>query len=95
MNKISLLTTDIENKIKKIVDLQSQLKKGNNHLIQEVHALKNIIEDQKVIIENLEKKLKILKIAKTLEIGKDNQQAKLKINELVREIDKCIALLNN
>ena len=52
MNKISLLTTDIENKIKKIVDLQSQLKKGNNHLIQEVHALKNIIEDQKVIIEN-------------------------------------------
>lgn len=95
MNKISLLTKDIENKIKKIVDLQSQLKKENNHLIQEVHALKNIIEDQKVIIENLEKKLKILKIAKTLEIGKDNQQAKLKINELVREIDKCIALLNN
>ena len=48
MNKISLLTKDIENKIKKIVDLQSQLKKENNHLIQEVHALKNIIEDTKV-----------------------------------------------
>lgn len=95
MNKISLLTKDIENKIKKIVDLQSQLKKENNHLIQEVHDLKKIVENQNVIIENLEKKLKILKIAKTLEIGKDNQQAKLKINELVREIDKCIALLNN
>ncbi|HQH18119.1 MAG TPA: hypothetical protein PKZ43_01090 [Bacteroidales bacterium] len=95
MNKISLLTKDIENKIKKIVDLQSQLKKENNHLIQEVHDLKKIVENQNVIIENLEKKLKILKIVKTLEKGKDNQQAKLKINELVREIDKCIALLNN
>ena len=95
MNKISLLTKDIENKIKKIVDLQSQLKKENNHLIQEVHDLKKIVENQNVIIGNLENNLKILKIAKTLEIGKDNQQAKLKINELVREIDKCIALLNN
>ncbi|HQI46628.1 MAG TPA: hypothetical protein PLC59_11290, partial [Bacteroidales bacterium] len=75
MNKISLLTKDIENKIKKIVDLQSQLKKENNHLIQEVHDLKKIVENQNVIIENLEKKLKILKIVKTLEKGKDNQQA--------------------
>lgn len=33
-------------------------------------------------------------IAKTLESGKDSYQAKLKINELVREIDKCIAILN-
>lgn len=95
MNKISLLTTDIENKIKKIVDLQSQLKKENNHLIQEVHDLKKIVENQNVIIGNLENNLKILKIAKTLNKGKDNQQAKLKINELVREIEKCIALLNN
>lgn len=95
MNKISLLTKDIENKIKKIVDLQSQLKKENNHLIQEVHDLKKIVENQNVIIGNLENNLKILKIAKTLNKGKDNQQAKLKINELVREIDKCIALLNN
>jgi len=95
MNKISLLTKDIENKIKKIVDLQSQLKKENNHLIQEVHDLKKIVENQNVIIGNLENNLKILKIAKTLNKGKDNQQAKLKINELVREIEKCIALLNN
>ena len=62
MNKISLLTTDIENKIKKIVDLQSQLKKENNHLIQEVHDLKKIVENQNVIIGNLENNLKILKI---------------------------------
>jgi chromosome segregation ATPase len=96
MDKFSIIVSGLEYKIKKIVDLQNQASNENQKLKQEIHEIKNIIEDQKVIITNLEEKIKVLKIAKTLEAaGKDNNQAKLKINELVREIDKCIALLNN
>ncbi len=43
----------------------------------------------------LEERIKVLSLAKSLsndEIGKN--ELKLKINELVREIDKCIALTN-
>jgi hypothetical protein len=95
MDKFSIIVSGLEYKIKKIVDLQNQILNENKKIKQEIHDKKNIIEDQKVIIKNLEEKIKVLRIAKTLEAGKDNNQAKLKINEIVREIDKCIALLNN
>jgi hypothetical protein len=94
MDKVSLIVSGLEFKIKKIVDLQSQTIKENQKLKQEVLELKNIVENQKVVIKELEEKIKILKVAKTLERGKDTYQTKVKINELVREIDKCIALLN-
>jgi len=94
MDKVSIIVSGLEYKIKKIVDLQNRTLKENLKLNQEIHDIKHIIEDQKVIIKEFEEKIKVLKIAKTLGDGKDNYQTKLKINELVREIDKCIALLN-
>ena len=46
-------------------------------------------------IESLETKYNTLKLAKSIS-GENNdmQDAKIKVNSLVREIDKCIALLN-
>ena len=93
MDKVSLIVSGLEYKIKKIVDLQTQTSNENNKLKQETNNLKNIIDNQKVIISKIEDKSKVQKIAGVLEQGKDNK-AKLRINELVREIDKCIALLN-
>ena len=65
----------------------------NIKLKQEIKNLKDIIEIQKVIIDKTEEKNKVHTIATVLENRKDNK-AKLRINELVREIDKCIAHLN-
>jgi len=93
MDKVSLIVSGLEYKIKKIVDLQNQTTIENNKLKQEINNLKNIIENQKVIIDKTEEKNKVHTIAKVLENRKDNK-AKLRINELVREIDKCIAHLN-
>jgi hypothetical protein len=43
----------------------------------------------------LEEKNKILKLSTSIQSEQgDNKAARKKINELVREIDKCIALLN-
>jgi len=94
MDKVSIIVSGLEYKVKKIVDLQNQTLIENQKLKQENQNNKLIIENQKVIIKDLEEKLKVLKVAKTLESGKDTYQTKVKINELVREIDKCIALLN-
>jgi septation ring formation regulator EzrA len=45
--------------------------------------------------ESLETKLNTLKLAKSISgANNDMQDAKVKVNNLVREIDKCIALLN-
>ena len=94
MEKNSIILSGLEYKIKKIVDLQNNTLSENQKLKQELHDIKHLIENQKVIINNFKEKTKVLMIAKTLESGKDSYQAKLKINELVREIDKCIAILN-
>lgn len=73
-----------------------------NSLENEIKSLENKVLDLKLEIELLEKnKLEMgqkneqLKIATHLLSGVDeNREAKQKINRLVREIDRCIALLN-
>ena len=95
MDKVSIIVSGLDYKIKKIVDLHNQTQSENKKLKQEILDNKLIIENQKVIIKELEDKLKTLKVVKTLKSGNDTYQTKVKINELVREIDKCIALLNN
>ena len=94
MDKVSIIVSGLEYKIKKIVDLQYETFTQNQKLKQDIHEINNIVENQKVIINNLEEKIKVLRISKTLDGREDSYQTKLKINELVREIDKCIALLN-
>ncbi len=79
-----------------------QLFREFNNLENEIKMLKNKVLDLKSEIKTLEKdKLEMsqkneqLKIATLLLSGVDeNREAKQKINRLVREIDKCIALLN-
>lgn len=60
--------------------------------IAELEQQKKILEEQ---MEVLTKKYENLKLARSLEAGyKDSRPVRLKINKLVREIDKCVALLN-
>jgi hypothetical protein len=43
----------------------------------------------------LQEKIKLMNMSKSVEVSKEEMKAsRLKINEYVREIDKCIALLN-
>jgi len=58
--------------------------------------LMQLIENQKNTIKNLEESNKIAKLAQAISQESENtSDVKSKINELVREIDKCMALLNN
>ncbi len=65
-----------------------------NKLQEKFAELGHTIELQKGEIKNLEETNKQIKLAQALAFStKDKTATKLKINELVREIDKCIALL--
>jgi predicted nuclease with TOPRIM domain len=85
----------IKEKVHMLMSSNSSLKEQNIQLETKVSELKNTLEQQKSEIENFNGKVKMLKMAKSLggDSGK-NTEMKLKINELVREIDKCISLLN-
>jgi chromosome segregation ATPase len=85
----------IEKKLVKLVDQQDNLKQTNVSLRKENEDLKALVSKQTEQISELENKIKMLKIAKSLEqTGEGNTEVKRKITEFVKEIDKCIALLN-
>jgi hypothetical protein len=93
MNDLTHTITDLKTKVEKLVTLHGQLKVDNEQLVTAKTALEKTIEEQKVIIETLQTNNKELIENKTLEQNKIITDTKLKINELVQEIDSCIALL--
>lgn len=63
--------------------------------LNRIEELSKELELQEQAIKQLEDKNKILKLSTSIQSEQgDNKAARKKINELVREIDKCIALLN-
>ena len=94
MKDVATLVSGIEYKLGKLIEQQYLDRADNKKNRAEIEELKQVVSQQKNNIRELEEKIKILKIAKTIETKEGNVEAKLKINELVREIDKCIGLLN-
>lgn len=94
MEDVSALVSGIEDKVRKLIGQCRGLGAENQQNLAEIRKLNQVINDQKLIINQLEEKIRVLKLAKALESKEGNVDAKLKINELVREIDKCIGLLN-
>jgi uncharacterized protein YjgD (DUF1641 family) len=94
MKDVATLVSGIEYKMGKLIEQHHIQRVENKKCIAELQELKKVVREQKQTIRELEDRIKILRIAKTLETKEGNVEAKLKINELVREIDKCIGLLN-
>ncbi len=93
MNDLTLTITDLKAKVEKLVNLHQQLKKDNEQLLGDNEKLQITIKEQKMSIEDLQKNNLELINSKSEEQNKIVTDTKLKINELVQEIDNCIALL--
>jgi len=95
MTENEAVFNSLEEKIKKIIDLHDQLKSENHRLLTENNELSENLKLKDNEIKALQTKHEHLKLAKLLSTkGEDSHDAKLKVNRIVREIDKCIALLN-
>ena len=89
------IVNSLEDKIKKLISLLVQVKDENQKLSNDNDKLKHVILGKDNEIKELQEKYEQLKFAKLLSTGSDDiHSAKLKVNKIVREIDKCIALLN-
>lgn len=96
MQNISPNLDAINEKIEKLIHLHRAQKEQNKLLSAQNDELLLKIKNQQQQIDQLEENFRLLKITKSLagmQSVKDNE-ARTTINELVREIDKCIALLN-
>lgn len=96
MSEDSLLLLDeLKKKVHRLFGEIQKAERNNAALserIAEMEQQNRILGEQ---MEILTKKYENLKLARAFEAGyKDSRPARLKINKLVREIDKCMALLN-
>ena len=90
------IVNTIEAKLVKFIDKYELIRKEKLLLQQENDASVAGLESKEKEILNLQEKIKLMNISKSGDASKQEvKETRLKINEYVREIDKCIALLNN
>ena len=90
------LVENIENKVSKLIQLYQSVQKEKEEILTENNKLESDLSDKEKTIKRIEEKIKLLRITKSVSAQDDerNKESRQKINEYVREIDKCIALLN-
>lgn len=91
----TVLLKEFKGKLDKLINIHLRMKQEKQLLTDEQSQLIEQVRLLTLRNEELVKKQEELKFAKSL-LGADEDphEAKLKINRIVREIDKCIALLN-
>lgn len=84
----------LEKKLQNLLSNYEFLKNENQILLQQNSGLQHQLLETKQRLEHQKKEFDLLKIAKTIEGSSSNtKDTKLKINSLIREIDKCIVQL--
>jgi nucleotide-binding universal stress UspA family protein len=94
MNLAEGYLQNLEEKIRQLVEDHHKTKTEKDLLIRQSVIQLKTIEEQKEEVESLKKQVQALKIAKSVESIQDTGKVKEKIQDLVREIDRCIELLN-
>jgi hypothetical protein len=94
MNLVTEHLQKLEEKIRQLAEDHHKTKTEKDLLIRQSVIHLKTIEEQKEEIESLKKQVQALKIAKSVESTQETGKVKDKIQDLVREIDRCIELLN-
>ncbi|KAA6327595.1 hypothetical protein EZS27_023429 [termite gut metagenome] len=89
------LLSTFEARLRHIIFLYDELKKENAVLNRSLKEEKEKYEKILIDYKELEAKYTNTKIAATINQSvKDVRETKLRLSKLVREVDRCIALLN-
>jgi len=84
-------------KVNGLLKHYEQTKRDHALLKEENEQLQKLLKERNAKMEELENQMKVLKLAKQVSVSGDGEKTELKrkINEFIKEIDKCVALLNN
>ena len=87
------LVTGIEFKVRQLTDevmrLRAAVSEGDDRCRELEEALKN----KETIINNLKEENKLIRIGNRLAEGNDSAELKLKINQMIRTIDKSLEIM--
>ena len=85
----------IEAKVKGLIAENERLHAAEAKWAEERQKLQEQVKIQNITINNLEEENKILKLGNALTQKGDSAEIKLKINQLIRSIDKSLAIINS
>ena len=96
MSRLLEIVNDLEGKLGRVLGQYAVLEQEHLKNVQHTTNLQQQIAQQQETIESLEKKIESMRVANTIVGSKDDKHmTKLKINALIREIDKCIVQLSD
>jgi regulator of replication initiation timing len=94
MSSVADQLNSVMQKTARLIELCSALQEENELLKLENQQTKVVLDAAKTKTLELDEKLRVLKLAKSIEgTSEKTLDIKQKINEFVREIDKCVVLL--
>ena len=95
MNDVSTGIEPLVSKLLKVKKRVDSLNEENGTLKQQVQDLERKLKAESDRIQTVQGEYDRLKLAKSLvSSSSDKAEMKFRVNELVKEIDRCIALLN-
>ena len=95
MGREQILISGIEHKVRKLFEQNRFLKNENSELHQHINTLKDELEVLTIELEKKRNELLKISLAKTLEAEYGVEESKTKIDDLVKEIDRCIEVLSD
>ena len=96
MSNLYEIVNSLNNKLTKLLQKHDNLQQNNKQLLLEKSELEQQLIQQHQLINDLEQNHESLKIANAIVGSKEDKHlTKLKINTLIREIDKCIVQLSD
>ena len=94
MSAVADQLNSVLQKTARLIELCNALQEENDLLKLENESVKVALNASKNKTSDLEEKLRVLKLAKSIEgTSEKTLDIKQKINDFVREIDKCVVLL--
>ena len=85
----------LESNVKKLKSLVVELKKENSIISKNLNLKEETLLKQANDLKEWKEKYKSLKIANTFLGSNDKSLTKLKINKMIKELDKCIMNLTS
>jgi len=95
MADLSIIVSDIEVKLRKMLDVKAQLAVENKRLTEENEALQRENLALRQSAGELKDKINKITIVNALDNEGELEEGRKLIKELVKEIDRCVSILNS
>lgn len=93
MEDLQTLIVGIDYKVRKLLDDKRKLEKEIEGLKTDKDEINKIVLEQSEVINNLKEQITTLKLGEAIKSSSDITEVKLKINNLVRKIDRCVGMI--